>query len=138
MSVHSLIKECEFLQQKISGDLNIATLRVFLSVAVRGTCTQKDVEEELGISNASCSRNVSYWCDVKYDRTKGWNYIARVEDKADRRFKSLTLTKKGKAFYEALSEVAPTLKALASAKVAAAKLLDGNSKVDGHDNSRGI
>jgi DNA-binding MarR family transcriptional regulator len=116
MSVHSLARSIDFLRSEIPSEINITTLAVFLAVASRGRCNQKEIEEELGLSNASCSRNVSYWCDRRYDREAGFGFIQRVENYDDRRYKELTLTPKGQAFYESLREAS---KASAKAKGAA-------------------
>lgn len=104
MSAAQLTCALELISKEISGEASITTVLAFLFVARRGKCTQKDVEVELGISNASTSRNVSYWTDRRYDRNKGMNFIERVEGDYDRRFKELTLTPIGKAFYKRLLE----------------------------------
>jgi DNA-binding MarR family transcriptional regulator len=83
----------------------VNTLLTFLFVAERGTCTQGDVEAELGISTAGTSRNVSYWTDRRFDRTEGMGFIERVQDDYDRRIRNLSLTTKGKSFYKRLMEV---------------------------------
>lgn len=102
MAIHQLTRALEFVSKKVSGEASLTTLLTFLFVAQRGRCTQKDVEIELKVSNAAVSRNVSYWTDRRYDRQEGMNFIERVEDDHDRRFKELTLTTAGKKFYQEL------------------------------------
>jgi DNA-binding MarR family transcriptional regulator len=88
----------------IDTELQIQTLRCFLFVAHRGSCTQKDVENALKLSNASASRNISYWTDRRFDRKEGKGFIMRVDDPQDRRFRVLTLTKKGRDFFNLLRQ----------------------------------
>jgi DNA-binding MarR family transcriptional regulator len=104
VSAHQLTRALELISEEISGEVSITTVLVFLFVARRGKCTQKDVEVELKISNASASRNVSFWTDRRYDRAKGFGFIERIEGDHDRRFKELTLTPNGQAFYKRLLE----------------------------------
>ena len=106
MQVHSFTRTLEFLSKEIGPELSVATLLTFLFVAQRGKCVQKDVEEGLKLTNASTSRNISYWTDRRFDRRPGMNFIERVEDDHDRRLRNLSLTPKGKAFYKRLLEAA--------------------------------
>lgn len=104
MQVHQLTRALELIAKRVSGEASLTTVLTFLFVAQRGKCTQKDVELELKISNASASRNVSYWTDRRYDRQEGMKFIERVENDFDRRFRELTLTPMGKKFYNELLE----------------------------------
>lgn len=90
---------------EVDEEIGIQTLRAFLFVAARGSCAQKDVELGLGQTNASASRNISYWTDRRFDRKPGKGFIMRVEDPYDRRFRSLTLTQRGREFVEKLRKV---------------------------------
>lgn len=103
MDPNALINEIETFAD-IDPEMQIATMLTFLYVARRGTCNQKDIELELGMSNAAASRNVSYWSDFKIRNRPGLGFIRREEDPMDRRYKVLTLTDKGKAFYQRIVE----------------------------------
>lgn len=105
MNPNALIKACDFIAEEVDTELQLQTLRCLLFVASRGTCSQKDLEKSLGMTNASASRNISYWTNRRFDRKPGMGFIDRVEDEYDRRFKSLTLTKQGKAFVNKLREI---------------------------------
>ena len=94
----------EWIAQEIEPDIQLGTLRAFLFVAERGACKQNEVEQHLKSTNASTSRNISYWTDRRFDRKPGKNFIKREEDDYDRRMRNLTLTKKGQAFYDQLKE----------------------------------
>ncbi len=99
MSIHKLDKVLAAIRKDVSGDLNLATLQTFLFIAQRGRCTQKDVEDGLGLTHSATSRNVSYWTERRYDRREGMRFIARCEGDYDRRYRELTLTNDGRAFY---------------------------------------
>lgn len=89
----------------IDPELQIQTMRVYLFVAIKGSCNQKDVEIGLKMSNPSASRNVSYWTDLRFDKKAGKDFISRHDDVSDRRHKVLMLTKKGKEFYEKVKKI---------------------------------
>lgn len=101
MDTHILDKGLEAFAE-VDPELQLQTIRVFLFVAHRSPCNQKDIEFALGMTNSSCSRNVSYWTDRRFDRKPGKGFIARVEDPADHRYKLLTLTKRGRDFLDQL------------------------------------
>jgi DNA-binding MarR family transcriptional regulator len=88
--------------QEIDSDMSLPTIMAFLFVAQREKCTQREVELELGLTNAGASRNVSYWTDRRFDRKPGVGFIDRTEDDYDRRYKVLRLTSKGQSFYDNL------------------------------------
>jgi DNA-binding MarR family transcriptional regulator len=90
------------LFRSVDSEMGVQTMLCFLFVAQRGTVSQKDVEVSLGVTNAGASRNISYWTDRRFDRRPGKGFIERVEDDYDRRFRTLSLTPKGRAFYERL------------------------------------
>jgi DNA-binding MarR family transcriptional regulator len=99
MDVNVLSREIETFAD-IDPEMQVTTMLVFLYIAQRGVCTQKDVEIGLGLTNATVSRNVSYWCDRKSYQKEGIGYVERTEDPRDRRYKLLRLTKAGQKFYE--------------------------------------
>lgn len=105
MHPNTIIDICDLLAKDVDSELQLQTLRCFLFVASRGTCSQRDLEISLKLTNASASRNISYWTDRRFDRRPGKDFIERVEDEYDRRFKVLTLTKKGKEFLNKLREL---------------------------------
>lgn len=87
---------------KVDPELQLNTLLVFLYVAQRGVCTQKDVELHFGMNNATASRNVAYWTEHKRYEQAGQGFVKREEDPKDRRYKLLSLTPKGKRFYDTI------------------------------------
>ncbi len=99
MDVNILTREIETFAD-VDPEMQITTMLVFLFIAQRGVCTQKDVEIGLGLTNATASRNVSYWCDHKAFNVEGIGFVERTEDPRDRRYKLLRLTKAGMKFYD--------------------------------------
>jgi DNA-binding MarR family transcriptional regulator len=98
---YEFIRMMEVFKQ-ISPDIQASTVLTFMYVARRGRAYQKDIEMELGLSNAAASRNVAYWTKVKHDRSPGVDFIERMEDTDDRRNKVLVLNERGREFYERL------------------------------------
>lgn len=87
------------IASEVSPDLTITTLRCFILIGSRGTITQKEIEDELNLTNASASRNVSYWTDRRFDRTPGMDMVIRETDDYDRRQRNIKLNRKGKEFF---------------------------------------
>jgi DNA-binding MarR family transcriptional regulator len=101
MNVNLLIHKAELFAH-IDPAMSLSNMMTFLYIARRGTTTQRDIELELGLSNAAASRNVSYWTDMKIWGKPGQGYVERYEDPKDRRYKIVRLTKKGREFYDRL------------------------------------
>ncbi len=102
MSIHNFTAALELLSGEVAEDLQVNTLRTFMFIAGRGECSQKDVEAFLKTSNATTSRNVSYWTDRRFDRQPGAGFVERTIDDHDQRNRILKLTKRGVSFYAKL------------------------------------
>ena len=100
MDVNKLSQVLKLIGKELDYDVPYPALQVFLYVAKHQGCQQKDVEENLGLTNASASRNVSIWTDRRADRRPGFGFITRDFDPYDQRYRVLNLTEAGKAFYE--------------------------------------
>lgn len=99
MDINILRKAIEEFS-KINPEANTTMLLIFLFIAYRGVCTQKDLEVNLGLTNATASRGVSWWTENKRYGLEGVGYVERTEDPRDRRYKLLKLTPAGKKFYD--------------------------------------
>lgn len=86
--------------QKVSPTMQLSTLQVLIFVWQRGSTTQKAIEDELGMTNGSASRNVAYWTTRRADRSEGPGFIETYPDDFDRRFNHVRLTRKGEAFLQ--------------------------------------
>jgi len=101
-STLTLEAQLSFICDEVGREVPLQTIRTFLFVAHVGSCNQKQIEEALELTNASASRNVSFWTNIRFDHKPGMNFIARVEDPNDRRYRILTLTKTGRDFMDRL------------------------------------
>ena len=98
MNIYELDYVLEAISRDVDPEVQLQTVRTFLFIAMRGTCNQKDIESGLNLTNALASRNVSYWTDRRADRKNGFNFVTRVEDPYDRRYKILSLSDEGIEF----------------------------------------
>lgn len=103
MQMREFIKGMEFLST-IDRDMQISTALTLLYAAEKEGQHQIDLEERTGLSNAAISRNVAYWSKWKRHKVSGYDMMESVIDPADRRYRILTLTKKGTAFINRLKE----------------------------------
>lgn len=104
MDINLLRKEIEAFA-KVNPEVNANMILIFLFIAQRGICTQKDLEVHLGLTNATASRGVSWWTGTKRYGMDGIGYIERMEDPRDRRYKLLQLTPEGKKFYDKIKAI---------------------------------
>lgn len=98
MAVYRFYKGIEEFYN-IDQEINVSMILVFLFVAQRGVCTQKDIETGLSRANVTISRIVSWWCEQKAYGIDGAGLIQRTEDPKDRRYKMISLTPAGQEFY---------------------------------------
>jgi len=63
---------------------------------------QYDLEQYLGLSNATASRCIKWWgkWKDKKKQEKGLEFIESYPDPADERYRVVKLTKSGRAFYD--------------------------------------
>lgn len=78
---------------------------VFLFVAQRGACTQKDIEIGLSRPTATISRIVSWWCEQRIHGVNGVGFLRRVEDPRNRRYRIISLTSAGEEFYKKIKQI---------------------------------
>jgi DNA-binding MarR family transcriptional regulator len=104
MDINSLQKLLKHVGEETSSEMQLHTLRTVLIIAQAGESgiQQNELEEKLGMSGGSTSRNVAYWARLRSDKKAGWDMIERFEDEADRRIRIVRLNEKGKRFVEIL------------------------------------
>ena len=100
MDTKVLNRAFKLLSDEIDPGLSIQTMRVFLFIAQKGECSLVEIEQGLNMTNASTSRNVSYWTERRFDRKPGKNMVERLIDDYDQRYKIVRLNDAGKQFYE--------------------------------------
>lgn len=62
-----------------------------LYVAKRGICAQADIRYALGLSHDATYRAINHWCKKQL--------LERLDDPVDGRYKLVTLTPEGQAWY---------------------------------------
>ncbi len=103
MDKYKLKRILEKLQQ-IDPAMPLSALQAFVWVAMNEGHHQYDLEQYLGTTNATASRSIQWWSDWKSfkDGKKGPGFIESYPDPADKRYRVVRLTKKGRAFWEQL------------------------------------
>lgn len=90
--------------REIDPEIPIQTAAMLLVVAMTPGVTMKELGERLGISQASCSRNVAALSKVHRLDKPGYDLVYAVEDPAERRRKIVRLTPQGEQFMAQLLE----------------------------------
>lgn len=88
---------------KFNREITVSQSLVFLFMASRNVCTQKDVQKYLNMTGATASRIVNVWGVKGVTKGKqhipGYNFFDEYEDVHDRRYKILKLNRAGQLFY---------------------------------------
>ena len=74
------------------SELSPSQVNILMRLHFRGKCDVSDIGAGLGVSKAAASQSV--------DRLVQRDLLQRVEDPVDRRFKRVTLTKRGESLVE--------------------------------------
>ena len=93
--------------RKLDNEIQAQTVQTFLAIAMnkKDKVPMANLSETLGVSQASCSRNVAFFTDWTRKKVKGPNLLASREDPMERRRKLVYLTPKGKQFYNSLENI---------------------------------
>ena len=91
--------------RKIDPEMQLQTASVFLYVAHNEGITMKDLGDQLGLAQSSCSRNVAYFSKINRKHKEGYDLLVAREDPAERRRKLVYLTPKGRRIVESLGIV---------------------------------
>ena len=79
---------------------------VFFYIASNPGCTQKQVEEEMGLAQTALSRIVAVLSETPPKQGKGgYGVIKLVQDYNDRRVNRLELTEKGRLLSQRLTDI---------------------------------
>jgi DNA-binding MarR family transcriptional regulator len=92
--------------KKIDPDITLPAMLAFLYAAeVEGQQgNQFTVSERLDMTGATASRSIQHWSDWKRPKVRGLGMIDSVIDPEDRRYRILTLTRKGNQFLNSIKE----------------------------------
>ena len=93
--------------RKLDNEIQAQTVQTFLAIAMNKNdkVPMADLSDLLGVSQASCSRNVAFFTDWTRKKVKGPNLLGSKEDPMERRRKLVYLTPKGKQFYNSLENI---------------------------------
>jgi DNA-binding MarR family transcriptional regulator len=90
----------------VDPEMQAQTILTILNVALHeehpdGYCI-KDLSEQLGLTQASASRNVMSWSHLTRAKVKGPDFIQALECPVNRSRKRLSMTLKGRLFLESI------------------------------------
>lgn len=101
--IHSLIKAVDAIRGD-AEDMPIQQLQTVLAIALRPGLTMSDLSDAVGMSQASCSRNVAALSRWHRLGKAGVDLVEAIEDPRERRRKIMYLTHKGKVRVKAALE----------------------------------
>lgn len=92
--------------KEVDPDITLPSMLTFLYCVERDAQSgnQFAIDQRLNMSGATASRSISHWLDFKRPRVQGLGMLESVPDPEDRRFKMISLTRKGQAFAEKIKE----------------------------------
>ena len=95
----------DLIRRVVGKEATVQLLASFLYIADNDGCYMQDLEESLGTTGASNSRNTDWLAAGRRGTSyNGLNFITKEMSYDDRRRMILKLTKKGKDFFRQLEE----------------------------------
>lgn len=103
----TIAKGLRFVEEfrKMDPEMQMQTAAVFLTVVIEPGITMRRMGDKLGLSQASCSRNVTSLSKWRKENIPGHDLVEAVEDPSERRRKIVHLTPKGKRVAESISTI---------------------------------
>lgn len=92
--------------KRIDPDITLPSMLAFLYYVERDAQAgnQNAMEQRLDMSTATASRATSHWLQWKRPRVNGLNMMESIPDPEDRRYKMITLTRRGLEFANEIKE----------------------------------
>lgn len=92
--------------KEIDPDITLPSILAFLYYAESDgkAGNQYEMEQRLDMSTATASRATSHWLQWKRPRVPGLDMIESIPDPEDRRYRMITLNRKGQKFAEKIKE----------------------------------
>lgn len=93
--------------RSFSGEIQAQTIQTFLYVVMSNEreVAMQDMGKALGLSQASVSRNISFFNKINRHRKKGVGLLSTREDPQERRRKLVHVTNQGLKFYHELEDI---------------------------------
>lgn len=90
----------------VDPDITLPSMLTFLYAVERdGEAGNQDaITQRLDMSGATASRSVAHWLNFKRPRVAGLGMLESIPDPEDRRYRMITLTRKGLDFAEKIKE----------------------------------
>jgi len=92
--------------KKVDPDITLPSMLAFLYYVERDgqSGNQYEIEQRLDMSGATASRATAHWLEYKRPRHPGMNMAESIPDPEDRRYKMITLNRRGLEFVETIKE----------------------------------
>ena len=92
--------------KRIDPDITLPSMLAFLYAAERDNQSgnQDAITQRLDMSGATASRAIAHWLEYKRPRVPGLNMLESIPDPEDRRYKMITLNRRGIDFVAKMEE----------------------------------
>lgn len=103
----SLEKSVRFIEEfrKLDAEMPLQAIAAFLTIAQDEGVTMREIGEKVGISQASCSRNVAALSEHHRPNKRGHDLVIAKKDPLEKRRKIIFLTPKGRLLAKAISAI---------------------------------
>jgi DNA-binding MarR family transcriptional regulator len=90
----------------IDPDITLPSMLTFLYTVERDgqAGNQFEIDQRLDMSGATASRAIAHWLDFKRPRVAGMNMVESLPDPEDRRYRVITLNRRGLEFAAKIEE----------------------------------
>jgi len=94
--------------KRVDPDITLSSMLAFLYYVERDgqAMNQYEVEKRLDMSGATASRATSHWLKWKRPRHPGMDMADSIPDPEDRRYRMITLNRRGLEFAQKIKEAA--------------------------------
>lgn len=93
--IYRYLRAIELLRQ-LDPSMTGQVIATFLYIASHNPCHKQALEEDLGLTNASASRNSDSLCDINRHKQTGMALIRKYPDPSNKRRILLELTESGR------------------------------------------
>ena len=92
--------------KEVDPEITLPAMLTFLYIVERDgqAGNQFEVDQRLDMSGATASRSISHWLDFKRPRVHGLGMLESLPDPGDRRYRMITLNRKGLSFAQKIKE----------------------------------